>query len=493
MSKNKNNRGTEAFLLLSFALLAIFFIGIALFDGPIWCVDTPSYVDMDFIREPVYPLFLMLLRRLFETLNITATPYGLPAYLTLAVVLQSALWAFSATHLGAFILNATSSLGQKKSRFLSIAAMLSQVGVSVINRFIANRGSMYSESLMTESLAMPLYVILTVELVKSFDHYDLKSILKLFFLGVLMVSIRKQMLIGLIMWGFASFVIHLFVKRHRSLNHFSQTVIALVVAMVVIALFDRGYNLAVRGVFSSHVGNSKGGLDTVLYTATAEDAALFADADPEKFPQMQELYTKIYNTCVEQQLTIDFAPGYELKEKSSVLNSDWASMASHYADSYDVIGFDVVLPICDDYVAEHFPELDSVHAQLKENQVEDQLFKTLLKNAVSNIFKGTDRGAFYVLTANILKAFVISNANMSPKILRTVSAVIYVLYLGVFIALLPKKSSSQKYLIMRLMFIVLAGIAINSVVTGSMIFPQPRYMCYGMGLFYLSILCGILI
>ncbi len=493
MARNKNNRGTEAFLLLSFALLAIFFIGIALLDGPIWCVDTPSYVDMDFIREPVYPLFLMLLRKLFEALKITATPYGLPAYLTLAVVLQSALWAFSATYLGAFVLKAFSGLGEKKSRILAIAAMLSQVGVSVLNRFVANRGSMYSESLMTESLAMPLYVIFTVVLIKSFDDYDLKSILKLFFLGVLIASIRKQMLIVLIMWGFASFIIHLFVKEKRSLNHFSQTVIALVVALVVIALFDRGYNLAVRGVFAAHVGNSKGGLDTVLYTATAEDAELFADADPEKFPQMKELYTRIYDTCLEQQLTIDFAPGYELKEKSSVLNSDWASMASHYADCYDIIGFDVVLPICDEYVAEHFPGLDRTHAQIKENQVEDYLFKTLFKKAISDIFKGTDRGAFYVLTANILKAFVISNANMNPKILRTVSAVIYVLYLGIFIALLPKKKSHQKSMAMRMMFIVLSGIAINSVVTGSMIFPQPRYMCYGMGLFYLSILCGILI
>ena len=493
MFKNKSNRGTEAFKLLSFALLTIYFVGIALFDGPVWCVDTPSYVDMDFSREPVYPLFLLCLRRLFEVLHIEAQPYGLPAYLTLAVVLQSLLWVASSCHLGFFILNETSALGEKKSRLLSAIAMLGQAGVAGINRFIANRGSMYSESLMTEALAMPLYVIFTVELIKSFDGYERKSILKLFCLSIIICSIRKQMLIVLITWGFASFILHLFVKRHRSLRNFSLTVIAVVVAFVVITLADRGYNLAVRGVFASHIGNSKGGLDTLIYTALPEDSQLFADVDAEKYPEMEALYTRIYDECIAQQLTIDYAPGYELAEKSTVFNSDWAAMASHYADAYDVIGFDVVLPICDEYVAEYFPELDRTHAQIKENEIENLLFGKLLGHTLSNIVKGQDRGAVYVLTANILKAFVISNANISPAVLIKASLVIYAIYLAAFIALFLRKKTSQRALAARMMFIVLAGIAINCVVTGSMIFPQPRYMCYGMGLFYLALVCGILI
>ena len=493
MFKNKSNRGTEAFKLLSFALLTIYFVGIALFDGPVWCVDTPSYVDMDFSREPVYPLFLLGLRRLFEVLHIEAQPYGLPAYLTLAVVLQSLLWVASSCHLGFFILNETSALGEKKSRLLSAIAMLGQAGVAGINRFIANRGSMYSESLMTEALAMPLYVIFTVELIKSFDGYERKSILKLFCLSIIICSIRKQMLIVLITWGFASFILHLFVKRHRSLRNFSLTVIAVVVAFVVITLADRGYNLAVRGVFASHIGNSKGGLDTLIYTALPEDSQLFADVDAEKYPEMEALYTRIYDECIAQQLTIDYAPGYELAEKSTVLNSNWAAMASHYADAYDVIGFDVVLPICDEYVAEYFPELDRTHAQIKENEIENLLFGKLLGHALSNIVKGQDRGAVYVLTANILKAFVISNANISPAVLIKASLVIYAIYLAAFIALFLRKKTSQRALAARMMFIVLSGIAINCVVTGSMIFPQPRYMCYGMGLFYLALVCGILI
>ena len=119
MQKKKSFQGAEAFRLLSFVLLTIYFVGLALFDGPIWCVDSPSYTTMDFSREPVYPLFLLGLRSLFEALGINGELYDLPAYLTAAVVLQSLLWVFAIWYLGDFIVDITrKELGEKKSILL---------------------------------------------------------------------------------------------------------------------------------------------------------------------------------------------------------------------------------------------------------------------------------------------------------------------------------------------------------------------------------------
>lgn len=491
MFANKKLNGAEKFKLISVILLVLYYFGIAIIDGPAWCVDTESYVSMDFTREPVYPLFLGCLRRFFELLHITVEPYGMPAYLTLAVLLQSLLWVIAACYLGFYILDAASILGDKKARFLSAVAILGQVGVAGLNRFVANRGSMYSESLMTESLAMPIYVLFTVFLIKCFDKYDLKAVFKLFLLSVLICSIRKQMLIVLAMWGFASFVIHIFIKDYRSFKNFGITFVAVLVAFFSITFIDCTYNYAVRGVFTAHTGNSKGGLCTLLYTAEAKDAKLFADVDQGEYPEFEALYTKIYDECQAMQLTIDYAEGYELKEESNIFNSDWVSMASHYADTYDVIGFNVVIPLCDSYVAEHYPDLDRTHAQIKSDEIQTILFNKLLGNALSNIVSGTDRGVIYVFVANIVKAFVISNANIPPRILIPISAIIYVIYFAVFIILIMKKMTDFRSLTARMMFVVMAGISINSLITGSMIFPQPRYMCYGMGLFYFALLCGI--
>ncbi|PWT26297.1 hypothetical protein [Butyrivibrio fibrisolvens] len=493
MFSNKSSTGTVKFKFISLALLVLFYLGIAMVDGPEWCVDTYSYVTMDFSREPVYPLFLLGLRCLFEILHITAKPYGLPAYLTAAVIIQSLLWSFAAYYLGAFILDATRSLGNKKSLCLSAMAMLFQIGVAGINRFVAKRGSMYSESLMTEALAMPLYVIFTIVLIKSIDNYAGRSICKLFALGVIICSIRKQMLIVLITWGFVSFVYHLFVKKSRNLKKFILTCILLILAYASIIFVDEVYENLDRGVFTTHIGNSKGGLDTMMYTASLEDADVFADIDSEKYPEIEDLYIKIYDACREQELMIDFAPGYELKENSNVFNSDWPAMVDHYAECYDVIGFDIVGPILQTYVLCYYPELDDVHSMMMQDEVEGLLFKKLLKNKIGKVLNGTDKGAVYVFTANVLKAFVISNANMLPKVLIKISAVLYAVFLIVFIAVLLKKNTPIRSFTLRLMFIVMAGIAINCFITGALIFPQPRYMCYGMGLFYLALLLGIVV
>ncbi len=499
----KNRKGTGAFELLSFALLTIFFIGIGLLDGPEWCVDSPSYTSMDFSREPVYPLFLLGLRVLFEKLGATGEAYSLPAYLTFAMLIQSMVWVMAAYYLGNYIYEiAQKSFSEKRARILALTAELLQVAVAILNRFVAKRGSMYSESIMTESLAMPLFVIFTVVLVQSFDNYDVKAVLKLFFLSVLIASIRKQMLVALLTWGFVSFVMHLFVKRYRSLKKFSYTVIAVVVAFVAINLLDASYNLAVRGTFAGHIGNSKGGLDTVLYTASENYAVLFDESDKEKYPEITALFSSIMEECRKQELTIEFAPGMEGVENPTIFNTDWVAMVDHYAQCYDVIGFDVVLPICDEYVAEHFPELDGTAAQIKEDQVESELFKVLLKGHISNIISGEKDLSLYVLTSNIVKAFVMSNANISPRIFINISFAIYGIFVICFIiqafrlkvlseANGKKKSWVNTQLLEKVIlfgFVVAVGLSINCVVTGALIFPQPRYMCYSMGLFYLSLI-----
>ncbi len=481
MTAKSMRKGTGALELLSFVLLMVFFIGIALIDGPEWCVDTPSYVYMDFSREPVYPLFLMGIRIFFERLGITSEAYGLPAYLAMAVALQSILWAVAVFRLGVYVYDVTKdTLSEKRARLLMILAEVLQVAVACINRFVAKRGSMYSESLMTESIAMPLFVLFTILLLKSFDNYNIANCIKLFLLGTLISSVRKQMLIVVLMWGFCSFVLHLFVKRYRSLQKFSYTVIFVVITLVAIAMFDRGYNLAVRGVFAGHTGNSKGGLCTLLYTADQDDAELYSKV--KEFPEMEALFTRIMSECESQGLTITSAP-----------EGDWVAMVDHYALSYDIIGFDVILPICNQYVAEHYPELEGVSAQIMEDKVEKKLFNTLLFGHIKGAFKGEEGDMIYVFWANVLKAFVISNANISPAVLIKVSLIIYGVYLALYIFFaisVGVKGDSNRMLLLG--FVVMTGLAINCVVTGSMIFPQPRYMCYSMGLFYLS-LCSLVI
>ena len=81
-------------------LLIVFYVGFALLDGPHTYPDSSGYMSMSLAREPMYPLFLGLLRLIFGR-------WGEGAWLQSAVVAQSliaawAAWTFAKSCSGLF-------------------------------------------------------------------------------------------------------------------------------------------------------------------------------------------------------------------------------------------------------------------------------------------------------------------------------------------------------------------------------------------------------
>ncbi|MBQ9511590.1 MAG: hypothetical protein IJR58_00185, partial [Lachnospiraceae bacterium] len=89
MSQNKFK---STFLKYAAVILVLFYVGFALFDGPVWAKDSASYTGMAISREPVYPLFLAFFRMIFGE---EAGRNGLPAYLFPAVIVQSLVNAYA--------------------------------------------------------------------------------------------------------------------------------------------------------------------------------------------------------------------------------------------------------------------------------------------------------------------------------------------------------------------------------------------------------------
>lgn len=59
-------------IILNGALLAVsflFYLMFPLYDGPVWCVDSASYVSMNISREPLYPTFLALVRKVSDSFS----------------------------------------------------------------------------------------------------------------------------------------------------------------------------------------------------------------------------------------------------------------------------------------------------------------------------------------------------------------------------------------------------------------------------------------
>ena len=79
----------DRFTVVSLFLCFSFYLFFAFFDGPVICVDSPSYISMQSSREPLYPLLLAFARIIFK-----AFPEGVDLYFV--VLFQSLLAAAAA-------------------------------------------------------------------------------------------------------------------------------------------------------------------------------------------------------------------------------------------------------------------------------------------------------------------------------------------------------------------------------------------------------------
>ncbi|MDE5931156.1 MAG: hypothetical protein K2H40_01555 [Lachnospiraceae bacterium] len=420
-----------------------------------------SYVSMDISREPLYPIFLTLMN-VREDAEITG------AGLMTAVVVQSLIAGFSTWYAGYMIKKTKNG-----SIVLQMAAIGFQFAVSLLCRFAAIRGSVYTDCIMTEGLGLSFFVLFIVELYLYVVAGQKRHAAGVMVLSFLLISLRKQMLITVLIMG-AVFVWY-YIIRSQKFRKFCVLILLIFLVIISGKLFDRTYNYAVRGEWIEHCHNSMGFLCVLLYSSDSEkDSSLFEEET------LRTLYLEMMEQADEQQLLYSYAePG-------------WLPVSSHFADSYDAIGYGIVNPVIEGYIQENF-HYSEVDAALKYDEICGEMVRALL---------GQDKMPLVLIcTYNIWKGFVNSIARATGLLnLYAIAAYLLmgamVLYLIVEKRKLLKTEQQIQGVIeyqdrieqighsLIFAFIVMTGIAVNSVAVGVTIFTQPRYMLYNMGLFY---------
>ena len=167
-----------------------FFLVFAFLDGPFPEADSDGYINMHLTREPGYPLFLLFCRMLPGAGALLFDGY---AGLYHAVFLQSLFWAFAVYCLFPVFRELGDTLFRDafRARLTGWCAVCFQFAVCLIHRFLSGRGAMYSNSILSESLAMPLYLLFTVRLF-GYLHGGVRRDLLLCALdALLLLTIRK--------------------------------------------------------------------------------------------------------------------------------------------------------------------------------------------------------------------------------------------------------------------------------------------------------------
>lgn len=519
--------------LILFANLAAY-IGFALIDGPVWCRDSNSYATMDYTREPIYPTFLWLMRKLFgENMMVHGwdltdrlggkAPAMEPLYLMAVIVVQSILAAVTVWLLSKLCYEISGKL-----RYAA-AANLVMWGVDFLNRFGAKRGSTYTQSIMTEGFGVSFYILFLLSLFQYlrqrrrmelgnevlWKRYLRLSVLMM----VLCASQHKQLTITLIIFAAAAIFADLrlliryrsFVKtgnqaanqsgqqccgktgtRKAALSWLFRDVAALLCAGVLIFLIGHIYNLTFHGVWSFHTGSADKIDSTLLYTVTEEDAELFVSnekAAPDDADNLRELFLSIEEELAGQQLRYVDAP-----------SGSWVELCSHYADSYDIIGFEVLDPLVDSYVRTNRPDLipGSMEFAIATDQVCQSLEHVLIRQNPGRLL--------YLWINNVRKGFVNTVLRVST-VLNWASLVLWISYLSALFLLIQREkyksgascraseknacnAAEEKRCVDTILLaaLVLLGTLVNCMVVGAIIFPQTRYMIYNMGLFYIALI-----
>lgn len=430
------------FSIFMFVIVCIFYLFFAIYDGAVICVDSPSYIDMDISREPIYPLFLAILRSLFSH-------FDADFYLTVAAILQSMLAAFSAWSFAAYI-----TREYKISRLSSILVLCIPLAVSLLCRFAATRGSMYSNSIMTESITISCYFLFFRYLIEFCLHRRKKSFISCWLLALLLISTRKQMAIALFMLIIG--ILYCFFKDKRYFKGIALSFLCTASILLGTLCLDLGYNYAFRGEFARHSSDTRFITTMAFYTAKESDAKYIDDKE------IQSLFLEVYNICNDN--------GY-LKNSAG---KNWLNRVSHFGDSYDCIQINTLWPMVSQLALERYAD-DFVKAREYEDQIMNTINHSVIPHNLPQIIS--------TFADNFISGLITTVAQRN-SILIWYSLVIYLLYIALLIWHCVKNKDANIILFASL---VLISIITNVGLVSMVIFCQTRYTIYNMALFYISL------
>jgi len=408
------------------------------FDGVHIAADSASYINMSISREPVYPLFLAFLRAIF----------GEAIYLNVVVLLQCLLAAWATFWM-------TSNIRELFciNWLITVAVMGIQFGITILNRFFALRSVSYENSIQTEGIAISLYSIWAVMLIRYLFNRQRKDLIWIYLLAIVLICTRKQMLLTLPVIAVVMFFIHCVPKV--SIKKILLIIASVIVAFISTILISKAYNFMYRGDFVGYTDSSNTIFTNMLYAADEEDATLIKDEN------LQKLYKQIYQNLDEQQLNYKYAP-------KGLLN-----LETHYSECYDLIAITSVQPMIKQYVRDSGVE-DETQVSMGADQARTAILKDVLIDNLPQMSK--------VYFASVIHGFILTIAKQQP-LLNLYALACYLIYIVMTVIIVRKKGFTDTVKVSLLSgFLVIA----NVMLTAAFIFCQTRYMIYNMALCYIT-------
>ncbi len=442
--------------IILFIICIAFYLFFYAIDGVIICVDSPSYIRQYIFREPVYPSYLALMRMIFGPSE--------DIYLSYAVFFQCLLTGFSTYIFIRFIGNRF-KLKFWETGFITLICL----GVSLICRFLAGRGSMYSNCIMTESICIPLFLLFTRFITEYLLDHKRKALIWALAVSLILVSTRKQMFITLIL--IPCVIIYVCIKKGNAsfIKNLLRGSLTSLVLVCLILKSNKGieyiYSYSLREQVSSHFNDNRFLTTVIFYTAERDDASLIDD------PDLRSLFLDIYDLCDDEGSMMHSAKGGPL------------ARADHFADHYDMIQIDHMWPIFEYYASDKLNDPDPVIRESYVDEISRKIAMSILPKRIPRMD--------LVLGCNVAKGLCNTVAKSGIVFVPFV-IIIYLIYIWAMVFL--KKKAENRAADPEIMFgsYSLLSVLINVLTVSVVIFPQVRYTIYNMPVFYTALFVMII-
>lgn len=440
MSERTNDK-RGFWLGLAFALAA-FYVLAAMLEGYRLYPDSASYITMEFSREPMYAIFLALMRRLFGW-------GGEDFWLQAAAIAQSLLTAWAGWYCTRRLTELFRLRGEE-SLLLALCTLLP----SLFCRFFANRRAMYSYSIISESLAFPLFLVFLTCLAAYALRGGKRDFVRSAALAFVLISVRKQMYVTLPLLLLAA--LWRGIRCGRCGLRALSAVLAAGAVLLANSLLDRGYNYVLRGEALRHSGDMRFVTTMLLYTAEPEDAAAFDDAE------LRGIFEQVLSLADERQLTCRYAP------------SGWYDRSLFFMNHYDLIQFGCLRDTITPLARAKYPG-DETALQLEQDRIYDGLNAALLPVGRTRVLR---------TAADSFGMGLVNTAAAMKRPLIPAAALLYAAWTALLAVNIRRRREDEAVFAGLALASILGNVALVSLT----IFCQPRYTLYNMPVFYASLL-----
>lgn len=411
--------------------------------------DSESYLYMTAEREPLYPLFLHLCEKLFQSHQLQGV-----------IVIQNLLAACSVAY---FTCVMHRLFLRDRKPVLEWGGTLVLWGCALMPNLMTPLGSashmVLSNSILTEGLTYSFYLLFATELIRGLlekgkgirDRRN--AYLRALVFVFLLLLLRNQMVTTLLIWIIVTGFSVLDPKTEGKKKVFrcgGILLAALVVFLLKSVCFQLYYDTYCEGYSGKDLGNV-GFLANALYLADGTENVIIQDN------MLQSAYEQMRMEQLKQGLFVQRA-GTPI------------GRALHYEDCYDPLKFDVIQPILEKEVKARGITGRDVNATVYGQCGE--LFRELLP---------TVRGSYLSSIGDNLCLGLIRTVSLPHGVFLLMGIAVYLALLVLLVWNIREKKSRE---IRLLLFLALGMTLLHTGATATVIMCLSRYVIYNTTLLY---------